>query len=161
MLSDLCVKNKLLLDSINQQLAVKAKIPGSRQGKKLYWRRSCKGSNSPINSPAISPYSASNAGTKSKPSPTCSKAMMKQRATARQIEMSHAEPRTCARTALTQLNGHSQRCSNPFCDAVVKIKSPRGKHGRYCSTDCRMDGYVLRRAKALLNRVGIIRLDEL
>ena len=27
---------------------------------------------------------------------------------------------------------------------------------RYCSNRCKLDGYALRRAKALLNRVGII-----
>jgi hypothetical protein len=36
-----------------------------------------------------------------------------------------------------------------------KIK-PRGKHGRYCSPRCRMDGYAVRRVKALLNKVGIV-----
>ena len=64
-------------------------------------------------------------------------------------------------TALTQLNGDSQRCANPFCKAPVNIKSPRGKHGRYCSDHCRMDGYALKRAKALLNRVGVIRFHTL
>jgi hypothetical protein len=53
-----------------------------------------------------------------------------------------AESEACHSTALTQLDGHSQRCANPFCKLVVEIKSPRGKHGRYCSTHCRMDGYV-------------------
>lgn len=56
---------------------------------------------------------------------------------------------------------HSQRCGNPFCKALVNIKSPRGKHGRYCSPRCRMDGYALRRAKTLLNRVGVIRFHTL
>ncbi len=64
-------------------------------------------------------------------------------------------------TALTQLNGHAQSCANPFCKAPVNIKSPRGKHGRYCSDHCRMDGYALKRAKALLNRVGVIRFHTL
>jgi hypothetical protein len=75
--------------------------------------------------------------------------------------MSSAEAQTCASTALTQLNGHSQRCANPFCDTAVEIKSPRGKHGRYCSTECRMDGYALRRAKALLDKVGVVRFHTL
>jgi hypothetical protein len=74
------------------------------------------------------------------------------------------ETTSCARTALTQLNGHSQRCANPFCDGSAK-RSPRGKHGRYCSDRCRLDGYALRRAKALLDKVGVVRfhtiLDEL
>jgi hypothetical protein len=46
--------------------------------------------------------------------------------------MSSAEAQACVSTALTQLNGHSQRCANPFCEIEVEIKSLRGKHGRYC-----------------------------
>jgi hypothetical protein len=76
--------------------------------------------------------------------------------------LTHADPAECATTALTQLNGHAQRCTNPFCRAPVNIKSTRGKHGRYCSDHCRMDGYALKRAKALLLRkVAIIRFHEL
>jgi len=71
-----------------------------------------------------------------------------------------AEPRTFARTALTHIQNDSGRCANPFCDKQREIK-PRGKHGRYCSPPCRMDGYALRRAKALFNKVGIIRFHEL
>ena len=47
------------------------------------------------------------------------------------------------------VNRLSQSCANPFCKAPVKIKSPRGKHGRFCSPRCRMDGYALRRVKAI------------
>jgi hypothetical protein len=75
--------------------------------------------------------------------------------------MSSTVAQTCVRTALTQSNGHSQRCANPFCDVEVEIKSPRGKHGRYCSDRCRLDGYALRRVKALLDQVGIIRFHAL
>jgi hypothetical protein len=73
----------------------------------------------------------------------------------------HAAPTACATTALTQLNRQSQSCANPFCKAPFNIKSPRGKHERYCSAPCRMDDYALRRAKVLLNRVGIIWFHEL
>ena len=76
-----------------------------------------------------------------------------------EIELAQADATTCARTALTQLNG--QRCGNPFCAGPLNIKSPRGKHGRYCSAPCRMDGYALKRAKALLAKVGVIRFHEL
>jgi len=61
--------------------------------------------------------------------------------------------------ALTQSIEHSRACANPFCKAVVEIKSLRGKHGRYCSDRCRMDGYVLRRAKAMLSEVGIVEFN--
>ena len=74
--------------------------------------------------------------------------------------LSHAERTQCARTALTHIQNGFERCGNPFCDKQREIK-PRGKHGRYCSAPCRMDGYALKRAKALLNRVGIIRFHEL
>ena len=62
---------------------------------------------------------------------------------------------------LTQLNRHSQPCGNPFCEVVVEIKSPKGKHGRYCSDRCRLDGYVLRRAKAMLDHVGIVEFNRI
>ena len=69
--------------------------------------------------------------------------------------VSNAEkPRTLAKTALTHGQNDSGRCANPFCDKQRDIK-PRGKHGRHCSPPCRMDGYALRRAKALLAKVGI------
>jgi len=41
------------------------------------------------------------------------------------------------------------------------VKSPRGKHGRYCSDRRRMDSYVLRRAKAMLAEVGIVELNRI
>lgn len=46
-----------------------------------------------------------------------------------------------------------------FCAGPITIKAPRGK--RYCSDHCRMDGYALRRVKALLNRAGVIRFHAL
>ena len=75
--------------------------------------------------------------------------------------MGRISAQSCSTSALTQLDGHSQRCANPFCDGGVTIRSPRGKHGRYCSDHCRMDGYALRRAKALLNQVGVIEFHRL
>jgi hypothetical protein len=64
-----------------------------------------------------------------------------------------------ASTALTRFSGHSQRCANPFCGTVYEIKSPKGKHGRYCSDRCRTDGYVLTRAKSMIAEVGIIEFN--
>jgi hypothetical protein len=74
--------------------------------------------------------------------------------------MTRTEARTFDSKALTQSFGHSQPCANPFCKGVV-IKSPRGKHGRYCSDRCRMDGYVLRCARAMLDEVGIVEFNEI
>ena len=67
----------------------------------------------------------------------------------------------CDTTALTQSCDASQRCANPFCKgAGVVVKSARGKHGRYCCDLCRMDGYVLRRAQAMLNEVGTVEFNQ-
>lgn len=71
-----------------------------------------------------------------------------------------AEPRTFARTALTHVQNDSGRCTNPLYDKQRKIKPP-GRHGRYCSPPCRMDGVTRYDAKALLNKVGIVRFHEL
>jgi hypothetical protein len=75
--------------------------------------------------------------------------------------MTRTEATTFDSNALTQSFGHSQRCANPFCQGAMVVKSSRGKHGRYCSDRCRMDGYVLRRAKAMLDEVGIVELHEI
>lgn len=63
--------------------------------------------------------------------------------------------------ALTQSFRHSRRCANPFCNGAMVVKSPRGKHGRYCSDRRLMDSYVLRRAKAMLAEVGIVELNRI
>ena len=75
--------------------------------------------------------------------------------------MSRAEARSCARTALTESHGGSRACANPFCNAPMGAVSPQGKHGRYCGDRCRTDGYVLRRAKAMIAEVGIIEFNEI
>jgi hypothetical protein len=53
---------------------------------------------------------------------------------------------------LTVNGGQSERCFNPFCNAPMTARS--GK--TYCSDRCRTDGYVLRRAKAMIKQVGVI-----
>jgi len=47
--------------------------------------------------------------------------------------------------------------------AQVHSVSRRWRQGprRYCCDQCKLDVHALRRAKALLNRVGIIRFHEL
>ncbi len=59
--------------------------------------------------------------------------------------------------ALTAEQSGFEPCANPFCNVTTTAKS--GK--RFCSDRCRMDGYVLRRAKALLDKVGILRFHTL
>jgi hypothetical protein len=72
--------------------------------------------------------------------------------------MSRPEPLPCPSDALTEPASPSERCSNPFCDAVARRSR---KHGRYCSDRCRMDGYALRKARELLDRVGIVEFHQL
>ena len=72
--------------------------------------------------------------------------------------ITEAEPPTCTSEALTLRNGNPERCSNPFCDGTARKLR---KHGRYCSDKCRMDGYALRRARALLGKVGIVEFHRL
>src|SRR5262249_25716215 len=72
--------------------------------------------------------------------------------------ITQAEPPTRTSDALTLRNEQSERCSNPFCDGTARRSR---KHGRYCSDNCRMDGYALKRAKALLDQVGVIEFNRL
>ena len=76
-------------------------------------------------------------------------------------ENGRTDARSCARTALTESQGDSRTCANPFCNAPMGALSPQGKHGRYCSDRCRTDGHVLRRAKAMIRQVGIIEFNEI
>jgi hypothetical protein len=48
-------------------------------------------------------------------------------------------------------------CGNPFCNLLMTVKS--GK--RFCSDRCWMDGYVLRRTKEMIDRVGIIKFNSI
>ena len=48
-------------------------------------------------------------------------------------------------------------CGNPFCNLLMTVRP--GK--KYCSDQCRMDGYVLRRVKVLLDKVGVVRFHTL
>jgi hypothetical protein len=53
---------------------------------------------------------------------------------------------------LTADHDTSQRCSNPFCHVPITAK----QGNKFCSDRCRMDGYVLRRAKIMIDEVGIV-----
>ena len=64
---------------------------------------------------------------------------------------------SCDTEPLTAKYAASQQCSNPFCHAPTAMEPKRGK--KSCCDRCRMDGYVLRRARAMLDEVGIIRLN--
>ena len=69
--------------------------------------------------------------------------------------MSHQVARSFAVEPLTVNGGQSERCGNPFCKGPMTARS--GK--KSCCDRCRMDRYVLRRAKAMIAEVGIIEFN--
>ena len=77
--------------------------------------------------------------------------------------MSGAALRSCAIKSLTTSSGQSDTCQKPFCKSIIEALPDgwRRTKRRYCSNRCKLDGYALRRAEALLNRVGIVRFHDL
>ena len=77
--------------------------------------------------------------------------------------MSQAEARSCVIQSLTTSSGHSDTCGNPFCKSVIEPlpDGHRRTARRYCSNPCKVDVYALRRARALLRKVGIIQFHVL
>ena len=71
------------------------------------------------------------------------------------------DAQTCAVQPLTEFQGHHERCSNPFCDAPMAAKSKHAPVKLVCSDRCRMDRYVLRRARAMLEEVGIVEFNAI
>src|SRR5687768_1562126 len=53
--------------------------------------------------------------------------------------------------------GDSERCANPS----VLNRSRSNHSAANCCDHCRMDGYALKRVKALLAKVGVMRFHEL
>ena len=77
--------------------------------------------------------------------------------------MSSAALRSCVVQSLTTSSAQSDACQNPFCKSVIE-RLPDGwrrTKRRYCSNRCKLDGYTLRRVKALFNEVGIIEFHRL
>ena len=67
--------------------------------------------------------------------------------------MTSIDAQSCASEPLTGNPDSSGRCGNPFC----QHGSMNAKHGKkFCSDRCRLDGYVLRRAKAMVDEFGIV-----
>ena len=77
--------------------------------------------------------------------------------------MSSAALQSCVVQSLTTSSRQSGKCGNPFCESIIEPlpEGYRRTERRYCSNPCKLDGYALRRVKALLNKVGIIRFHEL
>jgi len=71
--------------------------------------------------------------------------------------MSHQEAQSFTSAPLTDNGGHSERCGNPFCQNAMKART--GK--KFRGDRCRMDGYVLRRAKEMIDRVGIVKFNSI
>jgi hypothetical protein len=77
--------------------------------------------------------------------------------------MSSVAARSFDIKSLTTSSGQFDACQNPFCKSVIE-PLPNGwrrTKRRYCSNRCKLDGYTLRRAKALLANVGIIEFHRL
>ena len=71
----------------------------------------------------------------------------------RRAQMARPDMESFVSEPLTANLDSSERCANrPFCKSPA-ISRP-GK--KYCSDRCRLDGYVLRRARAMLDEVGIV-----
>jgi hypothetical protein len=68
---------------------------------------------------------------------------------------------SCGVQPLTESESHSQRCSNPFCDAPMAVKRKHAPVKLFCCDRCRMDGYVLRRAKSMLDEVGAVKFNAI
>ena len=71
------------------------------------------------------------------------------------------DAQSCRAQPLTEFQGHPQRCSNPFCDAPMAAKNKHAPVKLFCCDRCRMDGWVLRRARAMLDEVGIVELNAI
>jgi hypothetical protein len=61
--------------------------------------------------------------------------------------------------ALTESDGHFERCSNPVCNSPMHPKRKHAPVKWYCSTKFRMDGYVLRRAREMIFQIGIVQFN--
>ena len=71
---------------------------------------------------------------------------------------------SCASVVVTTSTGHSRECANPFCKAVIEPLNGgrwRRTERRHCTDECKRDHQALVRARAVLNRVGIIRFHDL
>jgi len=71
--------------------------------------------------------------------------------------MSHHEARSFTSAPLTDDGGHSERCGNPFCQNAMNARTEKKF---YCDR-CRMDGYVLRRCKEMIDRLGIVEFNSI
>jgi hypothetical protein len=72
--------------------------------------------------------------------------------------MSQADTISPVSEPLTANLDSSERCTNrPFCKSPV-ISRP-GK--KYCSDRCRLDGHILRRAREMVDEIGIVEFNDI
>jgi hypothetical protein len=71
------------------------------------------------------------------------------------------DAQSCVNEPLTEFQGHPERCSNPFCDSPMAAKNKHAPVKLVCSNRCRMDRYVLRRARRMLDEVGIVEFNAI
>jgi hypothetical protein len=72
--------------------------------------------------------------------------------------MSQADTISPVSEPLTANLDSSERCTNrPFCKSPV-ISRP-GK--KYCSDRCRLDGHILRRAREMVDEIGIVEFNAI
>jgi hypothetical protein len=71
------------------------------------------------------------------------------------------DSQTCGIQPAMEFQGHSQRCSNPLCDAPMAAKNKHAPLTLACSDRYRMDRYVLSRAKAMVEEIGIVTFNAI
>jgi hypothetical protein len=71
------------------------------------------------------------------------------------------DAQSCAAQPLTEFQGYPQRCSTPFCHAPMAAKNKHAPVKLSCCDRCRMDGYVLRRAKAMVDEIGVVEFNAI
>jgi hypothetical protein len=78
--------------------------------------------------------------------------------------MSHTDADTCLSVVRSTSTGHSERCLNPFCNAVIEpLNGGRWRRTKrlHCNDECNRDHRALVKARAMKDKVGVVRFFEL
>jgi hypothetical protein len=73
--------------------------------------------------------------------------------------MARIEDDTHLNDPLTSLSGTN--CANPFCQNLLPARAKYGPAKRYCCQQCRLDGYVIRRASEMMTQAGVPRFFQI
>jgi hypothetical protein len=81
----------------------------------------------------------------------------------RMMAMHRADSELLIDKALTTIKEHLQRCLNPFCEGGIDPVAERWRRTerRSCSDRCRMDGFILRRARSLYHKDAELFMETL